>query len=114
MRKRAMWEHLVPLEEPATAEELRWQHQKHGAGSHNGGKGGSGRGEWYEPEEQRLPPPLPKDSAEVKHRIAVVNNCLLGLQALGRGQLPAGGWEERTQEEWEERMGRELVELADA
>lgn len=94
-------------EEPATMEELARQRQKQPVGSSSGQ-------EWYTPSEGRLPSPWPKDSAEVQRRRAVLEEALLGLQALGQGRMPEDSKGTGSPEEWERQLREEIVDLADA
>ena len=104
------WEQqLQHTEEPATEEELARQRQR------DSGSTNSHNGQWFEPEQQHLPPPFAKDSEEVQQRIALVEQCLQGLQALGQGRLPEGCNDVSCSlEEWESQLQHQIRELADA
>lgn len=91
--------------ESATAEELAGLRQRSGTAHQQA---------FYAPSVGSLPAPWPKDHQGVVARVAAVDECLLGLQALGQGQPPAGSWEEVPQDEWLGQLESTIKQLADA
>jgi hypothetical protein len=99
------------VEDTATEVELAAQSSKQLASSMQAATSGQ---EWYEPEQSELPPPLPKGHPEVQRRVAMVEELLLGMQALAKGEIPQGCGTQLPVAEWEAKLREQILGLGDS